>query len=154
MPYLALKANWLAGGQLGVANVDDARRIMVALNVVTAGMDLAGIAIALAFTHAWGQRVPAWLVLPPAWVAMGLLVRFVLVVPLTPIARALAEVERPHRQHRQHRQQPSQPRSPRDRRHLWLYVLVYGEFVGLGLGLSLAFVLYARVRWHAARRPG
>ena len=116
---------------------------MVALNIVTAGMDLAGIAIALAFTHAWGQRVPAWLLLPPAWVAMGLLVRFVLAVPLTLIARALTVGETSSSSSGGAAAIATGPV------HSWVYVLVYGEFVGLGLGLSLAFVLYARVRWHA-----
>ena len=31
--------------------------------------------------------------------------------------------------------------------HPWVYALVYTEFVGMGIGLTLAFVFYARVRW-------
>lgn len=57
VPYLCLKVVWLTGGQLGAADASTMRDAsMVALNAVTAGMDLVGIAIALAFTHAWGQR--------------------------------------------------------------------------------------------------
>jgi hypothetical protein len=145
-PYLALKVIWLQGGELGVANVGMMRDTsMVALNIVTAGMDLVGITIALAFTHAWGQRVPAWLVLPPAWVAMGLLVRFVLAVPLTLLARALTFGGTPP--------SPSAIAVATGPVHSWVYMLVYGEFVGLGIGLSLAFVLYARVRWRAVFQP-
>jgi hypothetical protein len=141
LPYLALKANWLAGGELGVANAGIMREAsMVALNVVTAGMDLVGIAIALAFTHAWGQRVPAWLVLPPAWVAMGLLVRFVLAVPLTSLAKALAAGGAAS-------SSAVAAAVGIEPVHPWVYLLVYGNFVGFGLGLSLAFMLYARVRW-------
>jgi hypothetical protein len=78
LPYLALKLVWLAGGQLGVADAAMMRDpSMVALNALTAFMDLVGIAIALAFTHQWGLRIPAWLVLPPMWVATGLLSKFV-----------------------------------------------------------------------------
>ncbi len=136
VPYLALKVIWLTGGQLGVADPAMMRDAsMVALNVATAGMDLVGIAIALAFTHAWGQRLPAWLVLPPVWVAMGLLTRFVLAVPATVIAGALT-----------FRATAPPIGGPV---HAWVYSLVYAEFVGLGIGLSLAFVLYARVRWAA-----
>ena len=31
--------------------------------------------------------------------------------------------------------------------HPWVYSLAYTEFVGMGIGLTVAFVLYARVRW-------
>ena len=133
VPYLALKVIWLTGGQLGVADATMMRDAsMVALNVATAGMDLVGIAIALAFTHAWGQRIPAWLVLPPTWVALGLLARFVVAVPVTLIAGMLTV--------------RSMPRPPGPV-HPWVYALVYTEFVGMGIGLALAFVFYVRVRW-------
>jgi hypothetical protein len=139
VPYLALKIVWLAGGQLGVA---DAAMLhdssMVVLNAVTAGMDLVAIAIALAFTHAWGQRIPGWLVLPPVWIAMGLLVRFVFAVPVITIAAMLTSSNLPR---------PGGPVQP------WVYALVYTEFVGMGIGLTVAFVLYARVRWSAVFQP-
>lgn len=139
IPYLVLKIIWLAGGQLGVANPAMMRETnMIALNMVTAGMDVVAIAIALAFTHAWGQRVPAWLVLPPMWVATGLLARFVAGVPVAVIAQALS--------HQTVRPPAASPV------HLWVYGVVYTEFVGMGIGLMLAFVLYARTRWNSALR--
>jgi hypothetical protein len=139
LPYLALKAIWLTGGQLGVADAAVmADTSMVALNAVTAAMDLVGILIALAFTHSWGQRIPAWLVLPPIWVAMGLLVRFVVAFPITVVARAIT--------HRSFFPPAGGPVRP------WVYALVYTEFVGLGIGLTIAFVLYARARWGWAFR--
>jgi hypothetical protein len=50
---------WLAGG-VGVADAQMMREpSMVALNAATAGMDLVAIALAIAFTHAWGMRIPA-----------------------------------------------------------------------------------------------
>jgi hypothetical protein len=132
-PYLILKLVWLTGGQLGVADAAMMRDAsMVALNIATAGMDLVGIAIALAFTHAWGQRIPAWLVLPPAWVALGLLTRFVVAAPITAIAAMFTARSGPR---------PSGPVHP------WVYALVYTEFVGMGIGLTLAFAFYARARW-------
>jgi hypothetical protein len=134
LPYLALKIVWLAGGTLGVADptiIRDAS--MIALNAVTAGMDLVGIGIALAFTHRWGMRIPAWLILPPMWVASGLLARFVVWVPITAAISALAS--------------DALPRVVGGPVRPWVYVLVYIEFAGLGVGLMLAFLLYARTRW-------
>jgi hypothetical protein len=133
-PYLALKIVWLTGGDLGVADpvvMRDAST--VALNAVTAGMDLVGIGIALAFTHAWGLRIPAWLLLPPMWVATGLLGRFVVGLPLTALLDAFANDSLPSAAGG-----PVQP---------WVYAVVYTEFAGLGIGLILAFLLYARARW-------
>jgi hypothetical protein len=134
LPYFVLKLIWLSGGTLGVSDLTmlhDAG--MIALNTITAGMDLVAILIALAFTHQWGLRVPAWLVLPPMWVASGLLARFVVVVPITTIAAALTS--------------GSPPRVAAGPVQPWVYALVYTEFAGLGIGLMLAFVLYARARW-------
>jgi hypothetical protein len=100
-------------------------------------MGLVGIATALTFTHAWGLRAPAWLVLPPVWVATGLLIRFVLAVPIALLAGVLSERSIPAGG-------PVQP---------WVYAVVYVGFLGLGIGLSAAFVLYARVRWGSLFRP-
>jgi len=134
LPYLALKIVWLAGGGLGVADpavMHDAS--MVALNAVTAGMDIVGIALALAFTHAWGFRIPAWLLLPPIWVATGFLVTFVVGLPLTVVLGSWVSNSAPRLTGG-----PVQP---------WVYVIVYAEFAGLGVGLIVGFLLYARSRW-------
>jgi hypothetical protein len=134
LPYLALKMMWLSGGDVGVADermMGDAS--MVALNVLTAGMDLVAIGMALAFTHRWGTKVPAWLVLPPMWVATGLLARFVAQLPVVVAIEALRSdsIRRP----------VAGPVEP------WVYTVVFASFVGLGVGVMLAFILYARVRW-------
>jgi hypothetical protein len=134
LPYFVLKLIWLSGGTVGVSDLTmlhDAG--MFALNTITAGMDLVAMLIALAFTHRWGLRVPAWLLLPPMWVASGLLARFAFAVPITTIAAALTS--------------SSLPRVPAGPVQPWVYALVYTEFVGLGVGLVLAFVMYARTRW-------
>lgn len=134
LPYLALKLVWLAGGRLGVADDRMMREpSMVALNLLTAGMDLVAIGIALAFTHEWGRKIPAWLVLPPMWVATGLLAKFVTGVPILAAVEALwSETSgRPIAG-------PVQP---------WVYTVVYTGFLGIGVGLMLAFVLHARERW-------
>jgi hypothetical protein len=137
LPYLALKAVWLAGGSLGVADASAMREpSMIALNAATAGMDLVAIALAMAFAHRWGMRMPAWLVLPPMWVATGLLARFVLAVPLVTVAELVTS--------------GSPPRASGGPVQPWVYSVVYTGFAGMGVGLVLAFVLYARERWAPA----
>lgn len=142
LPYLALKFIWLSGGQLGVSDAVMMRDgSMIALNTTTAIMDIVGIGMALAFTHAWGLRVPAWLLLPPMWVASGLLSRFALAGPISVIVTLMA------------------PRSPSTIRitggpvEPWVYAVVYTEFAGLGIGLMLGFFLYARRRWPFVFHP-
>lgn len=106
---------------------------MVTLNVVTALMDVVAIAIALAFTHQWGLRIPAWLLLPPMWVATGLLSRFVVAVPVVMVVQAFAQ---------------ESTRAPVGGPvHPWVYLVVYAGFTGMGIGLVLAFGLYARACW-------
>jgi hypothetical protein len=146
LPYLALKIVWLSGGTVGAANPGIMRESsMIVLNAVTAAMDLVGIGLALAFTHRWGLRIPAWLLLPPMWVASGLLTRFVVGVPLAAVLTALMSGGFPR--------VTSGPVQP------WVYVVVYVEFAGLGIGLMLAFLLYAKARWveglpSSVTRPG
>jgi hypothetical protein len=139
-PYLALKLVWLAGGTVGVA---DARLMhepgMIALNAATAGMDVVAIALAIAFTARWGMRVPAWLLLPPMWAASGLLARFALAVPVVTVAGLLTTGAPPRVSGG-----PVQP---------WVYSVVYTGFAGMGVGLTLAFVLHARARWTAVFEP-
>ena len=134
LPYLGLKIVWLSGGTLGVVDQSMMREgNMLVLNGITAAMDLVGIVLALAFTHRWGLRVPAWLLLPPMWVATGLLSTFVVTVPILAIIKALAH--------------DSLPRITGGLIQPWVYVVVYIEFAGLGIGLMLGFFLYARTRW-------
>lgn len=134
LPYLVLKVIWLGGGTLGVTDTRLMRETsMVVLNATTAGMDVVGIALALAFAHGWGARIPAWLLLPPMWVATGLLARFVLGVPIAVVLFALAPDSR-----------PAITAGPVQG---WVYALVYAEFAGLGTGLMVAFHFYARMRW-------
>jgi hypothetical protein len=139
LPYLALKVVWLFGGTVGAADPNIMRdNSMRTLNAVTAFMDLTGIGLALAFTHSWGNRLPAWLLLPPMWVATGLLSRFVLWVPMVAAIRAVNS--------------ESLPRAAGGPVEPWVYVLVYIEFAGLGIGLIAGFILHARARWPDAFR--
>jgi hypothetical protein len=139
LPYLALKIVWLTGGTLGVANQDLMRDAsMRVLNGVTAGMDVTAIVLALAFTHRWGLAMPAWLLLPPMWVASGLLATFVVGVPIAMIDALMSD---------------GLPRVSGGPVQPWVYLVVYTEFAGLGIGLMVAFFLYARRRWADVLEP-
>jgi len=75
LPYLTIKALWLARVDAGLpdpAMLTDST--MIAMNGITAAMDALVIALAMALTHRWGYRLPAWLLLLPVWVGTGFLV--------------------------------------------------------------------------------
>jgi hypothetical protein len=133
LPYLSLKLAWLSGGTIGIADpslAGDAS--MAVLNTVTIAMDLVGVAIALAFTHGWGQRLPAWLVLGPMWVGTGLLAPIAVTMPVVGIGSLFAS---------------DTAAATGGFLEPWVQPLVYTGFAWQGVTLILAFVLYARVRW-------
>jgi len=84
LPYLALKLAWLAGSKVGVADptvlADPA--YMVA-NAITLLLDAFVVLLAFALTYDFGRRLPAWLLVPPLWVATGLLGPIVALLPMT-----------------------------------------------------------------------
>ncbi|MFG1949203.1 hypothetical protein [Nonomuraea sp. NPDC048826] len=130
LPYLTLKILWLAGSPIGVTDpefMDDS--VMVGMNAMTFGMDAVAAILALGFTMRWGMRLPAWLVLLPIWVGTGLLGVIVVMTPLGLLLQGAGLFE------------VGGPIEP------WVYVMVYGGFIGQGVGLMAAFVLYARDRW-------
>lgn len=128
LPYLAIKADWLAGGTLGVRDVAMlADPSMVVLNAVTVGMDLLVIALAFALIHPVGRRIPAVAVLLPIWVGTGLLIP--MAVAIMPAA-VLGELT-----------------SDSDVLESWVRPMVYGGFAWQGIGLSLTFAGYAARRW-------
>jgi hypothetical protein len=133
LPYLALKGLWLGGSTVGVpAGSLVAEPAFVAANVVTALLDAAAIGVALALTHRWGLRWPAWLVLVPAWVGVGLLLPIVVGVVNAAAAAATGgdavSLEGGL----------VQP---------WVYVVAYTSFTVQGLLLTASFGFYARDRW-------
>ncbi|MEV4807064.1 hypothetical protein AB0K18_44315 [Nonomuraea sp. NPDC049421] len=131
LPYLTLKILWLAGHYVGVGAPDlMADPAMVGMNAMTFGMDAVGLVLALAFTMRWGLRLPAWLVLLPLWVGSGLLSVVVVSAPVVLVASGLDALD-------------GGPIEP------WVYAMVYGGFIGQGVGLMAAFALYARDRWPA-----
>lgn len=136
LPYLALKGAWLSGGRIGV--IDHSMfegTSMYVLNTVTAGMDLVAIVVALAFTHSWGLRVPAWLVLVPIWVGTGLLAPIALAMPIAGIGSVVAAGGEDATATGSAFLEP------------WVQPMVYTGFAWQGVTLIVAFVLYARTRW-------
>lgn len=131
LPYLTLKAIWLAGGTLGFTDLALARdSSLLVLNAVTAGLDLVAVVVALAFTHAWGQRIAAWVVLVPIWVGTGLLAPIVIGLPVVGTSELL-----------------SADTAQQNFLEPWVQPMVYSGFAWQGVMLLTAFVLYARHRW-------
>lgn len=128
VPYLALKFAWLSGSTVGVVddNVFGDTSITV-LNWVTAAMDALVIVVAMAFTYNWGQRVPAFLVLVPIWVATGFLTPIAMMLPFSGFLVGDG---------------PANPVL-----ESWVQPMVYAGFGWQGVTLAIAFVFYARVRW-------
>ncbi|MEU7729718.1 hypothetical protein AB0B78_31475 [Streptomyces sp. NPDC040724] len=131
LPYLLLKVIWVCGGSLGILDRELAEgSTLFVANLATMGMDGVAVVIALAFTHRWGQRLPAWLVLFPMWIATGYLAPIVTIAPSIGLSA-----------------QDTVEKDPDPFLASWVYVVVYGGFAIQGLLLAAAFVLYARHRW-------
>ncbi len=134
LPYLLLKAAWIAGSTVGIVSPSPADAAVVqGGNVVTAAMEIIAIVIILMFTHSWGERIPAWLVLGPTWVATGLLAPFVITGPAV-AASALGGAFV----------------AGDGSLAAWVGPLVYLGFGAQAIGISASFVLYALHRWPQA----
>ncbi len=94
VPYLTIKIAWLSGSTIGWNDTSAAQESALYVgNAITMGMDAVAVLVALAFTFRWGRRIPAWLVLTPIWVAVGLLAPIVLAVPLGSLLQVLFSAE-------------------------------------------------------------
>ncbi|NUS09048.1 MAG: hypothetical protein HOV97_41565 [Nonomuraea sp.] len=136
LPYLTIKTLWLTGSSIGVSDPALMRGpAMIGMNAMTFGMEAAGLLLALAFTTRWGMRLPAWLVLLPLWAGTGLLSVMVVTTPLILLVGGITIFSGG----------PIQA---------WVYLVVYGGFITLGVALMTAFALYARDRWPALFTTG
>ena len=137
VPYLALKAAWVAGSHVGIpegSSLLDDRLTMAVINGLTMLLDSAVIVLALVLTRPWGLRVPAWLLAFPVWVATGLLAPVMAGFPAQLVVRAFG----------------AGGASPAGREAFldaWVFAVVYTGFIAQGLALGGLFVLYARGRW-------
>lgn len=142
LPYVVLKLAWIAGSTVGMADpsVFDNATYRVA-NTLTLIADALAIALALALTYPWGERVPAWLVLFPMWIATGLLGTIVVLVLALPLTLGAAD-----------HGGDSGGGAP-DALRPWVFALVYGGFAVQGALILIAFFHYARRRWPALYTP-
>ncbi|MCX5080909.1 MULTISPECIES: hypothetical protein [Streptomyces] len=145
LPYLAIKAAWIAGSHLGIpdgSSLLDHRASMIVANSLSLLLDSAVIVLALLLTRPWGRRVPAWLLVFPMWVATGLLTPIMTGYPLQLLVRAFGgSVNRGG----------SKGEPFLDE---WVFGVVYSGFILQGLTLGTLFALYARDRWgHTWRGP-
>jgi hypothetical protein len=138
MPYLLLKICWVAGLPIG-ANDPTFADTTRGANIVTAGLEVAAILLAVAFVHPLGTRIPAFLLAFPMWVATGLLAPVVAGFALGTPVQLLTGAGNPLRN---------------DVLDGWVFVLVYGGFVLQAVLLTVGFVLHARERWPAATGVG
>ncbi|MEU6684826.1 hypothetical protein [Streptomyces sp. NPDC046832] len=137
VPYLALKAAWVAGSHIGIPEgsplLDD-RLTMAVINGLSVLLDSAVIVLALVLTRPWGLKVPAWLLAFPVWVATGLLAPVMAGFPAQLVVRASG----------------GGGASSAGREAFldeWVFTVVYTGFIAQGLALGGLFVLYARDRW-------
>lgn len=139
--YVAVQGNWVAGGTFGIKDLGDVSRGEWAVdNVVTGGLAVAGVAVALAAIRLWGVRAPVWLVAVPMWVGAGLLAPFVVLMPAGAALKAAGWWD------------PAAPGEPT--LWPWTFVIVYGSFVVLAVALAVAVLLYARDRFRPAADGG
>ncbi|MFI6843161.1 hypothetical protein [Kitasatospora sp. NPDC050467] len=139
VPYLTIKVLWLTGHPVGVADRAGMDKLWL-VNLLTFGMDVIAVLLALAFVRPWGRRVPAGLVAFPMWVATGLLGTVLVALPLSALASVLLGPE----------QSPASESSDGggpEGLAGWVFAVVYGGFSVQGVALITAFLLYARRRW-------
>ncbi|MFE7390811.1 hypothetical protein [Streptomyces sp. NPDC057582] len=138
LPYISLKAAWIAGSHIGVpadSTLLDHRTAMLVANGASVLLDCTVVVLALLLTQAWGRRVPAWLLTVPMWVATGLLLPIMTGFPLQLLVKVFGGTT---------------AGSGGDGRPFldeWVYGVVYTGFIVQGLTLGALFVLYARDRW-------
>lgn len=117
--YVALQGNRVGAVHPGGWGVDD---------LVTGGLAVAGIGVALAAIRLRGTRVPRWLVAVQLWVGAGLLAPFVLLMPAAAALRATGRHQQPR---------------------LWPFVSAHGGVVVLGGALAVVLTV-ALLRYAAA----
>ncbi|WP_236726263.1 hypothetical protein [Streptomyces sp. NBRC 110465] len=140
LPYVALKAAWMAGSRPGIPDGSPLLNGGTALAVANGGtvlLDGAVVVLALLLTRPWGLRVPAWLLVLPVWAATGLLLPIMTAYPVQLAVRLLGGGGG----------RPFGGKSSGPFLDPWVFDVVYGGFIVQGLALGTLFALYARERW-------
>ncbi|MFJ5553454.1 hypothetical protein [Streptomyces sp. NPDC093225] len=139
LPYLALKAAWLAGSRIGIPEGSVLREpgpFFLIANAVTMLMDATLVLLLLVLTTSWGTRVRSWLLTVPVFLASGLLTPIAIAFPAQLVTRIGdgGAAERAHR--------AAEPFLDE-----WVFTVVYVGFGIQALVLACLFVPYARERW-------
>ncbi|WP_244317877.1 hypothetical protein [Streptomyces chryseus] len=137
VPYIALKAAWIAGSRVGIPDGSvllDRPALTAAANSATLLMDATVVVLALLLTQGWGRRVPAWLLALPMWVATGLLTPIMTGFPLQVLVKVITDA-------------PTTPAGSEPFLDAWVFGVVYTGFIVQGLALGTLFALYSRDRW-------
>src|SRR5687767_8561600 len=132
LPYLFLKLVWTLDMPVGVTDRSQLHSSeWVAGNAVMAVVQLVAVVLVLALVRPWSRRVPAWLLLFPAWVGTGLLFQIVVGSALRALSSTTAQ------------------ESATDLGGIapWVYVVVYAAFAVQGIALAIAFACHVRARW-------
>ncbi|GAA5042264.1 hypothetical protein HNP84_002195 [Thermocatellispora tengchongensis] len=137
VPYLVFKLAWLSGATIGITSAEG-RALMndprhVAGNYLTVGMDLLAIGLAVVLGRPISHRLPAWLVLVPAWGATGLLAPIALGLPAGLLIQLISGTD--------------VPAGSGDGLAGWVFAVIYGGFGLLGCCLAVLVLLHAMERW-------
>ncbi|GAB3972147.1 hypothetical protein V1634_07905 [Plantactinospora veratri] len=140
-PYFVMKIFWTIDGLRGGGLHEGAWSHLdwAVVNGLTVAMSGLAMLLGLALAQRWGVRVPAWLMLLPGWIGMGLL------VPMIPLIPILALVN----------MGTGDPAAEAPMA-AWEVGLLSVSFAGFALGVAIAAPVYAARRWPAAfsRRGG
>ncbi|MEU8434810.1 hypothetical protein AB0F18_18200 [Streptomyces sp. NPDC029216] len=139
LPYLTLKAAWLAGSRIGIpadSILLKAGTALTVANAITVAMDACVIVLVLVLTRPWGMRVPGRLLAVPVFVATGLLTPIVLGYPAQLLVKALGMGAD---------EAAMAAREPF--LDSWVFAVVYTGFIIQAIALAGLFVPYARQRW-------
>ena len=132
LPYLLIKVAWAVGVPVGITErglLNDSD--WTSANALMAVGELVGVLLVVVITRPWSLRLPAWLVLFPAWMGTGLLFPIVAVAALAGVVGSSG----------------GDTGGDSGGFRPWVFVLVYAGFAGQGVALAVAFGCYIRARW-------
>jgi hypothetical protein len=137
-PYFILKIFWTLDGLRGGGLHEGAWSHLdwAVVNGLTVVMSGLAMLVGLALAQPWGLRLPAWLMLLPAWIGMGFLVPM---IPLIPVLALIADTGGTGTE---------APMSAGET------AAVSVSFAGFALGMAIAAPVYAVRRWPGAFSGG
>ncbi|MCI4063417.1 hypothetical protein MRQ36_12860 [Micromonospora sp. R77] len=137
-PYFVMKIFWTMDGLRGGGLHEGAWSHLdwAVVNGLTVVMSGLAMLLGLALAQLWGLRVPAWLMLLPAWIGMGFLVP---VIPLIPVLALITETG------------GTTGEAPMSAGET---ALLSVSFAGFALGVAIAAPVYAARRWPEAFSGG